>query len=375
MERDKLAPYAAFSGSSRGRKYPEEPSTLRTDFQRDRDRVIHSTAFRRMEYKTQVFVNHEGDHYRTRLTHSLEVSQVARTVARALALNEDLTEALVLAHDIGHTPFGHAGERVMTHLMKEHGAFEHNKQSLRIVDVLEHPYPSFPGLNLTYEVREGIAKHSAHWKPESVPKDLDPTLQPTLEAQLIDTVDEIAYNNHDIDDGVASGLLDMEALEEVPLWKDLFEGSKKKHPGLEAKGLKRATISSMISCFVGDLVETTAKNVKDAGIEKLEDLRNAGKSVVSFSNEVSKQNQVLKKFLWDHLYTHFRVVRMEEKAKRILTALFQAYMNRPQQLPLEFRERMKSEPQARIICDYMAGMTDRFAVEEHQKLFDPQAKV
>lgn len=375
LEKDKLSPLATLSSKARGRRYAEERAAFRTDFQRDRDRIIHSTAFRRMEYKTQVFVNHEGDHYRTRLTHSLEVSQIARTIARALRINEDLTEALVLSHDLGHTPFGHSGERVMSELMKDLGGFEHNRQSLRVVDVLEHRYPSFTGLNLTFEVREGIVKHSAHWDPNAVPADLEPSEYPGLEAQLVDLADEIAYNNHDVDDGLSSLLIDTDSLGHVVLWKNAFHETQKRYPGVKAGDLKHLTISAMITVLVTDLIQETQRNIQKAGVSTAEDVRKAGKSLVHFSAEIEKQNQELKRFLWNNLYTHYRVVRMEEKAKRILRDLFGAYLARPEQLPREFVDRMKAETPARIICDYIAGMTDRFAMDEHQKLFDPHTRV
>ena len=375
LENERLALFASHSTKSRGRQHREEPPRFRTDFQRDRDRIVHSAAFRRMEYKTQVFVNHEGDHYRTRLTHSLEVSQIARTVARALELNEDLTEALVLSHDLGHTPFGHSGERAMSGLMKEFGGFEHNLQSLRIVDYLERRYPTFQGLNLTFEVREGIIKHSAHWDRAKVPSELAPNDQPPFEAQLIDYVDEIAYNNHDVDDGLSSLMVDPEALSELEIWKRSFESAKKRYPKQSFSALKHVTISAMITLLVDDLISHTSQNIKTAGVQTLEDVRKVGKSLTGFSPEVAKQNQELKKFLWDHLYTHYRVVRMEEKAKRILADLFHAYRSRPEQLPRDFVDRLKNETVERIVCDYIAGMTDRFALDEHQKLFDPHTRV
>jgi dGTPase len=328
-----------------------------------------------MEYKTQVFVNHEGDHYRTRLTHSLEVSQIARTVARSLQLNEDLIEALVLSHDVGHTPFGHSGERVMSALMKEHGGFEHNQQSLRVVDYLERRYPDFPGLNLSFEVREGIIKHSAHWDPKKVPEDLEPSVQPTLEAQLTDLVDEIAYNNHDIDDGLSSNLIDVKELEKVTLWQRAAEEVRKTQKNHSYPETKHQIISAMISLMVADLVTQTGANIEKHKVTSVANVRKLKESVAGYSKSMAEENQELKKFLWDHMYTHYRIVRMEEKAKRIITDLFQAYMNRPQQLPQEFRAKMKEEKPARIICDYIAGMTDRFALDEYQRLFDPYTKV
>ncbi len=376
LEHERLAPYAAFSGESRGRRYPEEKARYRTDFQRDRDRIVHCTAFRRMEYKTQVFVNHEGDHYRTRLTHSLEASQIGRSVARSLLLNEDLVEALVLAHDLGHTPFGHSGERVMATLMKDHGGFEHNGQTLRVVDFLERRYPDFPGLNLTYEMREGIIKHESSWDhPESVPADLAPGEKSTIESQLTNFADEIAYSNHDVDDGLSSQMIDIDALETVGLWKEASERVRRKHPSLRYPETKHITISAMITILVEELVRQTTQNLKDAGIRTLADVRTAKTLLASYSPAVTSESQKLKTFLWENMYTHFRVVRMEEKAKRMLSDLFHAYMSRPQQLPPEFREQMKTETPARIICDYIAGMTDRFALDEHQKLFNPHTHV
>lgn len=375
IEQERLAPYAALAATSRGRKYAEIPPRFRTEFQRDRDRIIHCSAFRRMEYKTQVFVNHEGDHYRTRLTHSLEGSQIARSVARALKLNEDLIEALVLSHDVGHTPFGHSGERIMASLMKDHGGFEHNAQSLRVVEFLERRYPDFPGLNLTYEVREGIVKHSANWDPKRAPKEYLPTEQPPLEAQLGDFVDEIAYNNHDVDDGLSSAMFDFETLESVALWKRAMDLSKSRHPSVKVADLKHLTISNMISLMVEDLIVQTTKNIEKAGVQTLKDVRDCKTPLAGYSTEMSTQNKELKKFLWERMYTHYRVVRMEEKAKRILSDLFHAYIARPEQLPKEFFDRLREETPPRIICDYIAGMTDRYALDEHSKLFDPHSRV
>ncbi len=374
-EHEKFVSYACFASESKGKKYSEDKSINRTDFQRDRDRVLHSTAFRRMEYKTQVFVNHEGDHYRTRLTHTLEVSQIARTVARILKINEDLTEALVLSHDIGHTPFGHAGERVMKELMEAHGGFEHNKQSLRIVEKLEHPYPHFPGLNLSFEIREGITKHSAHWRKENVPADFFPNLQPCLEAQMIDFVDEIAYNNHDVDDGLTSQMFSFDDLSQVSIWSESVEKVRKKFPKEPIEVLKRLVISVMITTLVDDLVQTTLKNIEGKKIKTLDDVRNAGFSLASYSEPMRKKSLELKSFLRSHLYDHPRVIRMEEKAKRIITDLFKAYQTRPEQLPNEFRTRSEGQTKERMICDYIAGMTDRFAIEEHGKLFDASVRV
>lgn len=375
IESQILAPYACHAKDSKGRQISEPPAASRTCFQRDRDRVLHSTAFRRMEYKTQVFVNHEGDHYRTRLTHTLEVAQIARTVSRILRLNEDYTEALVLAHDLGHTPFGHAGEMEMSELMKAHGGFEHNNQSLRIVEHLEHPYPHFKGLNLSLEVREGIIKHSPHWKNHPVPNELLPDVQPPLEAQLIDIVDEIAYNNHDIDDGLASGMFSFEELQDATLWREAQARVPTEYQHFSDKHRKRQTISALISLLIEDLLQTTLANIKASDIQSLEDIRGQDHALVAYSSDMREKNLELKTFLRQFLYNHYRVVRMEVKARRIVRDLFESYMHRPGQLPKKFVERHKGEGTPRIICDYIAGMTDRFATEDHQKLFNPVVRV
>ena len=319
-----LAPFAMRSRDSRGRKHPEPEHPFRMAFQRDRDRIIHSTAFRRLEYKTQVFVNHEGDYYRTRLTHTMEAAQVTRTLARALGLNEDLAETVALAHDLGHPPFGHAGERSLDRLMAPHGGFDHNAQSLRIVDVLEERYPAFRGLNLSFEVREGIVKHSTRYDRPQV-QEFDAELAPCLEAQMVDFTDEVAYNAHDIDDGLQSGMLDAEELETVGLWREAIASVRRAAPGASERVLRYQAVRRVI----------------------------------------------------DRLYTHPRVTRMTQKADRIMTALFEVYMAEPRQLPAHVtrRSREEGEPMPRVIADYLAGMTDRFALEEYKKLFDPYERV
>ncbi len=372
-ERPDLAPYAARSDRSRGRRYPEEFKDERPAFERDRDRIIHSAAFRRLEYKTQVFVIHEGDYYRTRLTHSLEVAQIARGLARMLKLNEELTEAIALAHDLGHTPFGHAGEAALNRLMEQWGGFEHNLQSLRVVEVLEERYPNFPGLNLTFETREGLAKHSQHLHREL--SEYEPELAPTLEAQLIELADEIAYNNHDIDDGLESGLLELEELEEVPLWKEVWELVKGKYPGARLKTLKYSAISHLISLLIHDVASQTLNNIREHGIETLEDVRRFGRNLVSYSPSIERENQRLKDFLYQHLYRHWRVERMRAKAERFITELFKAYLENPTLLPDKYQRRMQEELPQRVICDYIAGMTDRYALQEYKKLFDPYERV
>src|SRR5512134_2695396 len=375
LEESLLAPYAVKSGKSRGRKVVEPEDPFRSVFQRDRDRVIHSAAFRRLEYKTQVFVNHEGDHYRTRLTHTIEVSQIARSISRALRLNEDLTEAIVLAHDLGHTPFGHAGERVMDGLMEGEGGFEHNLQSLRVVDVLEKRYPRFVGLNLSFEVREGICKHSSDYDhPPAIPEFSAPGY-PCLEAQVADIADEIAYCNHDVEDGLRSGMLTSSSLEKVALWRDALESVRDIYKvSDEDVGISRA-ISFMISTLTQDLIRTSFGLLKENRIRSSDDGRECRVKCVSFDPEVAGKKRELKDFLLKEMYGHYRVIRMEEKARRIIGDLFRAYCDRPAQLPPHIFVRVKQEGIKRVVCDYVAGMTDRYAMEEYRKLFDPLAKV
>ena len=375
-ERPDLAPYAARSHLSRGRRYQEEFKDDRPAFERDRDRIIHSAAFRRLEYKTQVFVNHEGDYYRTRLTHSLEVAQIARGIARKLKLNEELTEAIALAHDLGHTPFGHAGENALNLLMADYGGFEHNLQSLRVVERLEERYPDFPGLNLTFETREGLAKHSSyHDSPAVDLSEYEMELAPTLEAQIINLADEIAYNNHDIDDGLESGLIQMEELMEVPLWREVYRKVEGKHPQADPKRKKYTAISHLIGLLIQDVISQTEENIKRQGVETLEEVRESGKVLVSYSPQVAKESERLKEFLHQRLYRHWRVERMRIKAERFITELFKAYVGNPTLLPERYQRRMEEEPVPRVVCDYIAGMTDRFALDEYKKLFDPYEKV
>ena len=375
LEDQFLAPYAVRSAATRGRVHAEVEHPFRMAFQRDRDRIIHSTAFRRLEYKTQVFVNHEGDYYRTRLTHTMEAAQITRTITKSLRLNADLAEAVALAHDLGHTPFGHAGERVLNDLMAEHGGFEHNAQSLRIVDVLEERYPDFPGLNLTWEVREGIVKHTPPYdKPLAAA--FDSGAAPCLEAQLVDYTDEIAYNSHDIDDGLKSGLLTFEQLDGVGLWRDTYRTVRDRSPHASQRIWRYQAIRLIIDRLVTDLIETLDARLATAAIRTTDDVRAYGKPLVGHSPDVETQRQELKGFLMDNLYRHYKVIRMFEKAKRVMRELFRAYMSEPQQLPphiLERHERV-GDPLPRIIADYIAGMTDRFALEEHRKLFDPLEK-
>ncbi len=375
LENERLAPFASKSVRSRGRKHPETEDTIRTAFQRDRDRIIHSAAFRRLEYKTQVFVNHEGDHYRTRLTHTIEVSQIARSISRALRLNEDLTEAIVLAHDLGHTPFGHAGERTMNNLMENHGGFEHNLQSLRVVDHLEKRYPEFNGLNLSYEVREGVCKHSSAYDTTLPPVEFSPGKEPSLEGQIVDLADEIAYSNHDIDDGLRSGLITLKQLEGVTLWEEAIQKVRKNYTSLDDDALKHRGISTIISFLTRDLTFHSWENIEKAQLTSVDDVRNFGGRMITFSEKMREKNEELKKFLYNNMYCHYRVIRMEEKAKRIIVDLYDAYRTRPEQLPPRFYAKKNSEGLERVICDYIAGMTDRFALNEHKKLFDPHEKV
>lgn len=384
IEKDILAPYAVLSGTSMGRLHPEAEHPFRSAFQRDRDRVIHSRAFRRLEYKTQVFVNHEGDYYRTRLTHTLEVAQIARTMARSLRLNEDLAEAISLAHDLGHTPFGHSGQDIMNDLMKGLGGFEHNKQSFRVVTLLEDRYPNFHGLNLTVELLEGIAKHSTTFDmPDG--ETFERKSNPSIEAQLCNFADEIAYNNHDIDDGLKSGMITLEQLESVEIWSRHFSECSKKYSDRPVSIQISQTVKSIINTVVTDLIKNTYENINNNKIATLDDVYERGGGIVAFSENIRAQTHELKRFLLKNLYRHYRVIRMADKAGRIIRDLFSAYLNNPKILPPDFlrryveigkaKEDKYHEEIERIICDYIAGMTDRFALDEYQKLFDPHAKV
>ncbi len=370
-----LAPYAMRSRQSRGRAHDEPEHRLRLAFQRDRDRIIHSTAFRRLEYKTQVFVNHEGDYYRTRLTHTIETAQITRTITRALRLNQDLAEAVALSHDLGHTPFGHAGERVLNQLMATHGGFEHNRQSLRIVERLEERYPSFAGLNLTWEVREGIAKHSPPYdKPAA--QAFEPGKAPCLEAQIVDYADEIAYNTHDIDDGLKSGLLTPEQLQGVALWRETFGRVSAEWPQAGFRIWRYQVQRALVDLFVTDLIDTVGARVQEFRLDTAEAIRSHAKPLVGFSAELEHKRLELKAFLMENLYRHYRVMRMAVKAQKVMADLFGAYMGEPAQLPTHIAARVRGgEDQARVVADYIAGMTDRFALDEHRKLFDPDARV
>jgi len=366
-----LAPYAASSAQSRGRRHPEPAAAPRSEFQRDRDRIVHSTAFRRLEYKTQVFVNHEGDLFRTRLTHSLEVAQIGRTLARMLALDEDLAETLALAHDLGHTPFGHVGQEVLNACMQEHGGFEHNLQSLRVVDALEQKYAEFEGLNLTFEAREGILKHCSLKNAEKLGelgRRFIEGRQPSLEAQIINLADEIAYNNHDVDDGLRSGLISVDQLETVEIFARHLHTVRGLYPDLNDRRLIHETVRRMINTLVVDLLEQTRRNIARHDPRGIDAVR-ACPPLAAFSAEVLAEHRELKRFLMQNLYRHYKVARMSEKAKRLLRELFQAFIDQPRLMPPEHRARADSDAH-RAVCDYIAGMTDRFAIREHRRIFD-----
>ena len=367
---DTPARYAASSTASRGRRHAESAPHGRSEFQRDRDRIIHSTAFRRLEYKTQVFVNHEGDLFRTRLTHSLEVAQIARSVARRLRLDEDLTEAIALAHDLGHTPFGHTGQDALNACMKPWGGFEHNLQSLRVVDVLEQRYATFDGLNLTFETREGILKHCSVKNARrlgDVGERFITKRRPSLEAQLANVADEIAYNNHDVDDGLRSGLVTLEQLSEVRLFKRHMEQVLAAHPRLAGRRLVHETVRRMIDTLVTDLIDTSEANIRRHAPGSVDEVR-AAPPLIAFSAAINTEQLELKRFLHDNLYRHYRVARMSRKARQITTQLFEAFAAEPRLLPPEFQLRA-AEDQPRAIADYIAGMTDRYAILEHRRLF------
>jgi dGTPase len=372
IELQHLAPYAVKSRLSRGRAHPEPEHLYRTAFQRDRDRIIHTSAFRRLEYKTQVFVNYEGDYYRTRLTHTIETAQVARTMARALGANEDLTEAVSLGHDLGHTPFGHSGEAALNELMQGYGGFNHTDQSLRIVEQLEKRYPAFPGLNLTWEVREGIAKHATEYDLTEA-QEYEPGRKSSLEGQLVNAADEIAYTTHDLDDGLRSELLRVRDLRDLQLWQEAF-GTLGIQEGSFTEMSRRQIVRYLINREVTDVIATINNRLQELKINSPESVRSAPVNLVGFSSEMQRRNRQLKDFLLDRLYRHYRVMRMQVKAQRLIRHLLRAYLNEPRQLPMEIQARFAEESPERVVCDYIAGMTDRFAIQEHRKLFDPATR-
>ena len=372
-----LAPHAASEATSRGRAHHEDKPAYRSAFQRDRDRIIHSAAFRRLEYKTQVFVNHEGDMFRTRLTHSIEVAQISRTITRALGLNEDLVEAIALAHDLGHTPFGHAGQDALNACMRDYGGFEHNLQSLRVVDLLEERYAAFPGLNLTYETREGILKHCSRANARRLGALGERFLhggQPSLEAQVANLSDEIAYNNHDVDDGLRAGLLDIETLNRAELFRTQYEAVLARWPTLTGRKAVHETIRAMINRQATDLLETSRAAIDAAGPRSIEDVRGHDTALIRFSAPMLAQHRELKQLLRRKLYRHYRVHRMSKKAQRIVKDLFAAFFGDPRTLPSGTQRRIEEggggDPErARLVADYIAGMTDRFAIAEYERLF------
>jgi len=372
QEANTLAPYACLSRNSKGRKFEEDEPEYRTVFQRDRDRILHTTAFRRLEYKTQVFINYEGDYYRTRLTHTLEVAQIGRALARALGANEDLVEAISLAHDLGHSAFGHSGEITLARLMREHDGFDHNKQSLRIVTVLERRYPEFPGLNLSWEVREGIVKHESEYDTADA-REYNPELRGHLEAQIVNIADELAYTTHDLDDGLRSGMLTAHDLDGITLWEILLESV-----GIRAADLddlaRHRLIRRMIGLEVSDLIHTTHQRLRNSNIRSVEELQSLPYNVMAFSEDMYRRNREMKDFLYANLYRYYRVERMAVKAAHVITELFEAYLSKPEILPAHVHEQIELYGLERTICDYIAGMTDRFAIEEHQKIFDPRVK-
>ncbi len=378
-----LAPYACSDVHTRGRRYPEPKPAYRSEFQRDRDRIVHSAAFRRLEYKTQVFVNHEGDLFRTRLTHSIEVAQIARSIARSLSLNEDLTEAIALAHDLGHTPFGHAGQDALNSCMKDYGGFEHNLQSLRVVDVLEERYAEFPGLNLTFETREGILKHcsprAARELGELGQRFLDKTW-PGAEAQLVNIADEIAYNNHDVDDGLRYGLIDFDTLRGIALFDEQYREVESLYPGLGRRRKIHETIRRMVNRQVVDLIENSRRLLEGVGAPHPDEVRSAGDAVIAYGDELREQTLALKRFLREALYNHYQVRRMSLKSVSVIRRLFQAFFEDSRLLPPQYQETIAAcraeggdaeACRARTIADYIAGMTDRYAIREHERLYFP----
>jgi dGTPase len=384
VDEERLAPYAQRSTASRGRRVPEPPPRHRTEYQRDRDRIVHSTAFRRLVYKTQVFVNHEGDLYRTRLTHSLEVAQIARSVASALGLNEPLAEAICLAHDLGHTPFGHAGQDALNDCMREYGGFEHNLQSLRVVDELEERYAEFSGLNLTFEVREGILKHCSVANARKLGELGQRFLErrsPSLEAQLANLADEVAYNNHDVDDGIRAGLITVDALCGCRMFARQFEQVRTQYPELASRRLVHEVVRRMIDYTVNDLVDTSSCVLAELRPRSVDDVRARSTPLLAFSEAVREEHLELKRYLREHLYKHYRVLRMTNKAQRVVRELFAAMLDEPHLMPTEHQETATQfeaaeglPGRARAVADYIAGMTDRFAILEHRRLFEPSER-
>lgn len=369
LEEQTLAPYALKSKDSQGRKYPEHEPAYRTAFQRDRDRILHTTAFRRLEYKTQVFVNYEGDYYRTRLTHTLEVAQIGRSLARALGANADLVEAICLGHDLGHPPFGHSGENALKQLMADHGGFEHNWQSYRILTELEKRFPEWDGLNLTHETLEGIVKHETEYDHSAI-RDFSPDLRASLEAQIANLADEIAYNVHDLDDGLRAGLIQADQLKSLELWQRVCDNVGW-HGGELTELDRHCIVRELIGMQVTDVIEQTAPHLAEHHIQTPQDIQKLDHNIVEYSPALSAINSEWKKFLFENLYRHYRVVRMSRKAERFLTALFEEYIGEPAQLPPSTRAKIEKVGLYRCVTDYIAGMTDRFALQEWERLFSP----
>jgi len=371
LEEQSLAPYAVHSGKSKGRFFPEDEPDYRTCFQRDRDRILHTTAFRRLEYKTQVFINHEGDYYRTRLTHTLEVVQTGRSIARALGANEDLVETICMAHDLGHPPFGHSGERVLARLMRDYGGFDHNRQSFRIVTKLEKRYPEFDGLNLSWEVLEGMVKHETEYD-RSDAKDFDPDLRGDLEAQITNVADELAYTAHDLDDGLRSGMITPEMLSEIENWEIVLDDLNCRNQPVDDM-LRHRIIRRLIGMNTTDQITATDQRLNLSKARSVDELQRLPYNVVGFSEDMARRNRQLKDFLFNNLYRHYRVVRMATKAEQIVSRIFDVYHAEPAMLPKHIQAQVEERGLERTICDYIAGMTDRFAIDEYQKLFDPAA--
>lgn len=372
LEAQRLSPYAQLSRNSRGRIHEEPESRYRTAFQRDRDRIIHSAAFRRLEYKTQVFVNDEGDYYRTRLTHTLEVAQIGRTIARALWVNEDLVETICLAHDLGHPPFGHAGERALDAMMAEHGGFNHNHQSYRVITELEHRYPQWAGLNLTRETLYGIAKHETNYDLSRV-AGLDPVMRGSLEAQIANITDELAYNAHDLDDGLNADLFTPQDLQQVEIWRELCR--RLDWHGWQIDEITRhAFIRELIGVLVDDVLQTTEQNLERVQPQSVADIQRQPQNLVGYSEHVGAMNKALKQFLYENMYTNYRVVRMQRRAERFIEQMFTAFAEDPRQLPKECQEEMKARDMYRVVADFIAGMTDRSALLEYRRLFDPMMR-
>lgn len=370
LEKETLAPYALKSADSLGREHPEQESKTRTAFERDRDRIIHTTAFRRLEYKTQVFVFYEGDHYRTRLTHTMEVAQLGRSMARRLGVNQDLTEAICLAHDLGHPPFGHAGEHALNALMQDYGGFNHNTQSYRVVTKLEERYPDFLGLNLTYETREGMIKHETDYD-KSDTQGFSPDKRASVEAQIANLADESAYNAHDLDDGLRAGLFTVDDLDELVIWQELKERVRWRNGRVFDPIIRHEIIRELIGMSVNDILHNTAETIRAFQLDSPDKIQNHHENVVDYSPEFGIKIRQLKKFLLENMYRHYRLMRMQTKAERFVTALFEAYVNEPRMLPKETQKHLENRELHRVVADYIAGMTDRYALQEWERLFDP----